>query len=81
MVEVFKTNVKKRLQAKRLLAQIHDNFADHRANFNLHDCDNILRVQCLGGLVRSSCLIELLHTAGFHAEILSDEIHINAFAR
>ncbi|GAA3935617.1 hypothetical protein [Hymenobacter algoricola] len=72
MVEVFKTNVTAPGHAQRLLDRIHATFAEYRANFDLEDCDNILRVECASGFVLPSCLIRLLRDAGFHAEVLPD---------
>lgn len=42
MVEVFKTDVANCEDAKWLIAQLHENFNDHLANFDLEDCDLIL---------------------------------------
>ncbi len=44
MIEVFKTNITCPEKAKQLVKQIHQNFAAYKANFDLHDCDKILRV-------------------------------------
>ncbi len=73
MIEVFKTDVKDRSQAVLLLAQIHQTFAHYTAQFDLDDCDRILRVHCSFGSVQSLRLIELLNDFGFQAEVLSDE--------
>lgn len=73
MIEVFKTNVKKGSQAKMLVDQIHNSFEGHEANFDLEDCDNILRVKCGSGLIQPSLFIRLLNDFGFHAEVLPDE--------
>jgi hypothetical protein len=73
MVEVFKTNVRNRDQAGMLIDQIHKSFAEYRANFDLEDCDKILRVKCTTGLIQSSVLINLLKEFGFDAEVLPDE--------
>ena len=73
MVEVFKTDVHDPGQAQMLTHEIHHQFADYRANFDLDDCDKILRVQSATGLVRSTLLIGLLNDFGFRAELLSDE--------
>ena len=72
MIEVFKTDVKDRDQANLLIDRIHKIFADYKANFDLEDCDNILRVKCTTGIVQSSSLIHLLKGFGFNAEILPD---------
>ncbi|TGE20554.1 hypothetical protein E5K00_21405 [Hymenobacter aquaticus] len=73
MVEVFKTNVRARRHAQRLLTQIHETFARYRANFDLEDCDKILRIEARSGGVQAAELIDLLHLAGFQAEVLPDE--------
>lgn len=73
MVEVFRTNVKNRGHAKRLLNQIHKTFADYNANFDLQDCDRILRVKCTTSEIEPSCVINLLQDFGFKAEILSND--------
>jgi hypothetical protein len=73
MIEVFKTNVDNYDQATMLVDQIHKNFADYKANFDLQDCDNILRVKSATALIQSDSLINFLRDFGFHAEVLPDE--------
>jgi hypothetical protein len=73
MVEVFKTDVKSSEQANRVLGAIHCSFAGYRANFDLEDCDHILRVKSIRGLVQASSLIQFLRKLGFQAEVLPDE--------
>jgi hypothetical protein len=72
MVEVFKTNVIESNHANMLVSQIHENFADYKANFDLSDCDKILRVKSYNGSVQSSLLINLISHLGFYAEVLPD---------
>jgi len=45
MVEVFKTNVKKSREAKMLLLILAEYFPNHKINFDLNDCDKILRME------------------------------------
>ncbi|HYG38208.1 MAG TPA: hypothetical protein VD908_06295 [Cytophagales bacterium] len=73
MVEVFKTNVRDHRYARMLIDQIHKLFSDYKANFDLGDCDKILRVECSTELIRSSSLINLLKDFGFYAEPLPDD--------
>jgi len=73
MIEVFKTNVNEEAQAKRLLRQIHITFQDYQANFDLEDCDRILRVKSLSGEVDPYFIIGILRKSGWNAEILPDE--------
>jgi len=70
MVEVFKTNVEHRVHAIMLIEQIHKAFPEYRANFDLDDCDRILRVASVTGTVEACRLIQLLEERGFKAEVL-----------
>lgn len=45
MVEVFKTNVMDQGQAAKFLEILRLHFPDHKANFDLDDCDKVLRVE------------------------------------
>ena len=73
MIEVFKTNVEDRHHAIMLIDQIRNTYIDYNANFDLEDCDKILRVKCASGCVEACLVIDLLKQLGFHAEILEDE--------
>jgi len=77
MIEVFKTNVTCKEHAAMLLEQIHKTFADYKANFDLDDCDKILRVKSSTGQVQPSGLIQLLQTFGFEAAVLPDDYPIH----
>ena len=74
VVEVFKTNVRNTDHAQMLVDQIHRNFRSYKANFDLEDCDRILRVVSLKGVVQVSALLQLLKKFGVDAEVLADEI-------
>ncbi len=78
MIEVFKTNVEDCGQAKDILDALHRAFNSYRANFDLQDCDNILRIECKNGHVESSRVIYLLKKLNCDAEILKDIIPIRA---
>lgn len=78
MVEVFKTNVRDSLNANMLIYQIHKYFAHYSANFDLEDCDRILRVKHTNGIIESSAVINILKHFGFDAEVLPDEIKLMA---
>jgi hypothetical protein len=71
MVEVFKTNVTDSRQAQLLVDAIQASFANCTANFDLDDCDRILRVVSKS-FVQQSAVIALLYGHGFHAEVLPD---------
>jgi hypothetical protein len=74
-VEVFKTNVTDPEQAKWLVDQIERNFANCKVNFDLDDCDRILRVK-FEEKIQSNLLIDLLKNVGCIAEVLPDTIQI-----
>lgn len=74
MIEVFKTNVQNRQQAAMLVSRIHNSFRHYKANFDLDDCDHILRVVSTSGLVEAGYLIQLLNGLGYTAEVLPDEV-------
>jgi hypothetical protein len=45
MIEVFKTNVEETGQANRIVSILLEHFPGSKINFDLHDCDKILRVE------------------------------------
>jgi len=73
IVEVFKTNVETGEQAERLVNLIRENFPEYTVNFDLDDCDRILRVKSSGFILANS-LLNLLHNNGVDAAMLTDEI-------
>ncbi|MBN8854113.1 MAG: hypothetical protein BGO55_06950 [Sphingobacteriales bacterium 50-39] len=74
MVEVFITDVKDQREAQALLERIHAAFTGYEANFDLEDCDRILRILSLTGYVETYRVIRLLRELGCHAEVLPDII-------
>ena len=73
MVEVFKTNVKYQEEAEEIISQIRQDFEDYDANFDLDDCDKILRVCSQTKKVEPELIINLVRNAGFNAEILDED--------
>ena len=71
MIEVFKTNVRQAAHAKMVIHEIHHKFKEFQANFDLEDCDHILRVKS-SSVIQSSSLVGLLAGLGFFAEVLPD---------
>lgn len=74
MIEVFKTNVNDSKYANILVEHIQRLFYGYEANFDLQDCDKILRIRSIHGDVQSDRLIAMLDRFGFHAEVLSDDL-------
>jgi len=74
MVEVFKTNVIEQDHANMVVERIHEKFSGYKANFDLDDCDKILRIKSLHEIIESSFVIDLLREFGFNAEVLPDDL-------
>lgn len=74
MVEVFRTNVRSGEEARMLVAVIEATFGNYKANFDLEDCDRILRVKTQWDPVQPWPLIRLLKRFGFNAEVLPDDV-------
>jgi hypothetical protein len=68
MAEVFKTNVRKLTQAKQLVGRLQEHFPQGKINFDLKDCDKILRIDGYSNI--SSDVIDVLNREGFICEEL-----------
>lgn len=74
MVEVFKTSVRSNADAAWVLAQLEAAFPEHEINFDLEDCDHILRLETNALRVDITSVLELVKNQGFDIEVLPDEI-------
>ncbi len=77
MVEVFKTNIEKRKNAKRVLMLLSQRFPNYRINFDLEDCDNILRVENPEGEIDCDPIVVSIIEMGYSIEPLPDVVPIN----
>ena len=68
MVEVFKTNVQKKAQSKMLHCILSEAFPSFKINFDLSDCDKVLRVE--GDDIKALRIMILVKKNGFKCEIL-----------
>ena len=68
MVEVFKTNVQKKAQSKMLLSILSETFPSFKINFDLSDCDKVLRVE--GDNMEALPIMILVKKHGFTCEAL-----------
>jgi len=68
MVEVFKTNVQKKTQSKMLLCILAEAFPSLKINFDLSDCDKVLRVE--GDHMEALRIMMLVKEYGFNCEVL-----------
>ena len=69
MVEIFKTNVNEVLQAEKIISLLNDHFPAFMINFDLHDCDKILRVK--GESIPVDEIVNLVSANGFHCSVLN----------
>jgi hypothetical protein len=68
MVEVFKTNVRSTRKAKLIIQKLAEEFPNHKINFDLSDCDRILRVQ--GNDILERKIISIVTSLNHDCEIL-----------
>lgn len=69
MVEVFKTNIQRKEQAKLLLRKLLQAHPFCKINFDLEDCDKILRVE--GTDICRERIIQMLNAGGYQCEVLA----------
>lgn len=68
MVEVFKTNVRQKRHARRLLNVLASHFPSFRVNFDLEDCDKILRIE--GTNIQQEKIAKLVIENGYECDVL-----------
>jgi hypothetical protein len=69
MIEVFKTNVEHRITADQIQSALQVQFPSSRINFDLEDCDRILRVEDHEICIQT--IIEWMSNSGFQCEVLN----------
>ena len=69
MVEIFKTNVYDIMQAEQVIALLSQHFPAFMINFDLHDCDKILRVK--GESIPVDEIVSLVSANGFYCSVLN----------
>jgi len=72
MVEIFKTNVEEVSMASIIVEKLHQEFPAYRINFDLNDCDRILRVETRGGVVDIDAIIESAEKHSFKISLIPD---------
>jgi hypothetical protein len=68
MIEVFKTDVKKVSQAKKVTALLLDHFPCSKINFDLQDCDKVPRVEGEHFIIEK--IIEVIKENGYECAVL-----------
>jgi len=68
MVEVFKTDVTRRVEARSLVNFLLQHFPGSKINVDLDDCDKVLRVE--GKNFHAENIIVLVKEKGFDCKVL-----------
>lgn len=68
MVEVFKTNVTSSAEARLLLERLTNYYPLSKINFDLEDCDNILRIEDRN--INPSHIIHVVTEMGYACDVL-----------
>ena len=69
-VEVFKTNVVHKRAAKTIIEQIGMHQPKYKCNFDLDDCDKVLRIENQGGDVDAQFVFQILEKNNHKGSIL-----------
>lgn len=70
MVEVFATNIKNLKEAKIIEGLLAILFPSLKVNFDLTDCDRVLRVEAISGVVDPSVIVNYLQNLGYSIKVL-----------
>ena len=68
MIEIFKTNVTDNQSALHIVNQIQNKIEGAKVNFDLDDCDNILRVE--HSIIDVKMISQIISEIGFSAILL-----------
>ena len=72
IVKVFKTNVQDAATAGRIIRLLQQSFSQCRINFDLDDCDRILRIESHQSAVEEAHVQRLIASCGHFCEPLLD---------
>lgn len=68
IIEVFKTNVQEESQCKVIIEKLLEHFPNSSINFDLEDCDKILRIHA--PTISNTKIIDILNSHGYFCEVL-----------
>jgi len=72
MVEIFKTNVNSKKLAEKVLKTLHALLPAYLFNFDLEDCDRILRAQSTAHLMEINRIIEIVKDHGIEINLFEE---------
>jgi hypothetical protein len=68
MIEVFKTNVYAKSNSQKIIELLYEHFPGCKINFDLDDCDNILRIE--GSEFEAEKIKFIVNENGYNCEVL-----------
>ena len=71
MIQVFKTDVSEKKDAEQLLKMLLKVSPHYKINFDLDDCDKILRIESNENIDIENIICKIIEF-GYHVEILPD---------
>ena len=71
-IEVFKTNIAAETEAKQLARLLLLSYPDYKVNFDLDDCDHILRIESKERFIDHQGINDICLDAGYYIEVLED---------
>jgi hypothetical protein len=71
-VEVFKTNICNANQSDKVIQMLSERFPEYETNFDLDDCDRILRIETAFEVINNVKIKQLLAGAGYFCQELPD---------
>ena len=69
IIEVFKTNVVSKRAAKTILKEIGSHQPEYKCNFDLEDCDKVLRIENARGQVNIELIFNILEKNNYRGAI------------
>lgn len=72
VVQIFKTDVQDQLAARHIVLFLQQTYSHCRINFDLDDCDRILRVENQQGKIEEAEIQLLIAKCGYYCEPLQD---------
>jgi hypothetical protein len=72
MIEIFKTNVSNKKLAGLILKALQRQLPAYTFNFDLEDCDRILRVQTQGADIAISAILNVVKNCGAEIQLFAD---------
>ena len=70
-IEIFKTNVSGKRNARYLIGEMNALFPNHKISINLNDSDKVLRIENRKGPVKTKEIMQLLERRNFRCEVLN----------